>query len=135
MKMKICLIVSTAVLLTMLSLAGAEENFGIPLYNSASYDAQTSKRISDSMQIEAYCYQTADSSSRAIEFYKKQPGLKFVGIGDKNGVFKKGDINLTIQSPWMDMKSGKLNQGTLISIVKQVKQKESGIRSLLSFLK
>jgi len=33
-------------------------------------------------------------------------------------MFKKGDINITVQNPWMDMKTGQHRTDTLISIVK-----------------
>jgi hypothetical protein len=39
--------------------------------------------------------------------------------GDKeNAMFKKGNVDITIQNPWMDMKSGKMMKDTLITIVK-----------------
>jgi len=34
-------------------------------------------------------------------------------------MFKKGQIIVTIQNPWMDRKTGKTIKDTLISIVKQ----------------
>ena len=98
--------------------AGAEEKFGVKAYDGSKYDASTSETVSESMSINAACYRTNDSVAKVVEFYKKQPGLQFMG-GDKESVmFKKGDVDITIQNPWMDMKSGKMMKDTLISIVK-----------------
>ena len=60
---------------------------------------------------------------KVIEFYKKQSGLKFIG-GDQTGVmFKKGPIiDITVQSPWKDPKTGKVMKDTLITFMK-LKQK------------
>ena len=98
--------------------AGAEEKFGVKVYDGAKYDASTSKTVSESMSINAACYRTNDSVAKVVAFYSKQPGLESMG-GDKEGaMFKKGDVDITIQNPWMDMKSGKMMKDTLISIVK-----------------
>jgi len=99
--------------------AGAEEKFGIPVYDGAKYDASTSKTVSESMSINAACYRTNDPLAKVVEFYKKQPGLEFMGGDKESAMFKKGDVDITIQSPWMDMKSGKMMKDTLISIVKR----------------
>ena len=37
---------------------------------------------------------------------------------DPKGMFKKGGVNITVQSPWMNMKTGQHMTDTLISIVK-----------------
>jgi predicted transcriptional regulator len=99
--------------------AGAEEKFGIKVYDGAKYDASTSKSVSDAMHINASCYRTNDSVAKVVEFFKKQPGLNYMGGDKENGMFKKGDIDITIQNPWMDMKTGNMMKDTLISIVKQ----------------
>ena len=41
-----------------------------------------------------------------------------MGISNDGGMFKKGNIDITIQNPWMDTKTGKMIKDTLISIVK-----------------
>jgi hypothetical protein len=33
-------------------------------------------------------------------------------------MFRKGNVDVTVQSPWMDTKTGKMEKDTLISIVK-----------------
>jgi len=41
-------------------------------------------------------------------------------VGEVTGegaLFKKGKINVTLQSPWMNMKTGAMMKDTLISIV------------------
>jgi len=97
---------------------GAEERFGLKVYDGAKYDASTSKTVSESMSVNAACYRTNDNVAKVVEFYKKQPSLEFMGGGKESAMFKKGDVDITIQNPWMDMKSGKMMKDTLISIVK-----------------
>lgn len=98
---------------------GAEEKFGVKVYDGAKYDTSTSKTVSESMSVNAACYRTNDSVAKVVEFYKKQPGLESMGGSTEGAMFKKGNIDITIQNPWMDMKSGKMMKDTLISIVKQ----------------
>ena len=52
------------------------------------------------------------------EFYKKQPGTTVVHTDATGGMFKKGNVNITVQTPWMNMKTGEHMKDTLISIVK-----------------
>jgi hypothetical protein len=78
----------------------------------------TSKNVSESFSMNASCYRTNDSVAKVVEFYKKQPGLEFMGGGEESAMFKKGDIDITIQNPWMNMESGKMMKDTLITIVK-----------------
>jgi len=98
---------------------GAEENYGVKVYDGAKHDASTSKTVSESMSINAACYRTSDSVAKVVEFYKKQPALEYMGGDKESAMFKKGDVDITIQNPWMDMKSGKMMKDTLITIVKK----------------
>ena len=98
--------------------SGAEEIFGVKVYGGAKYDSSTSKTVSESLSINAACYRTKDSVAKVVEFYQKQPSLEFVSGDTEGAMFKKGDVDITIQNPWMDMKSGKMIKDTLISIVK-----------------
>jgi hypothetical protein len=98
--------------------ARAEEKFGVKVYDGATYDTSTSKTVSESMSINASCYRTNDNVEKVTEFYKKQPDLEFMGGSQEGAMFKKGDVDITIQNPWMDMQSGMMNKDTLISIVK-----------------
>ena len=100
--------------------AGAEEKFGIKVYEGAKYDASLSKTVSESMSINASCYRTNDKIASVVEFYKKQSGFTFMGETKESAMFKNGNIDITIQNPWMDMKSGKMMKSTLISIVKNL---------------
>jgi hypothetical protein len=105
-------------LLTGFITAGAEEKFGFEIYHGAKYDASTSQTVSESMSINASCYRTNDDVAKVIEFYRKQAGLEFMGGSQEGGMFKKGNIDITIQNPWMDMHSGRMMKDTLITIVK-----------------
>ena len=99
------------------SLASAEEKFGVPVYPGAKYDEATSKALKESMGFNGACYRTNDPLAKAAEFYRKQ-GLESVGEVTREGaLFKKGKINVTLQSPWMNMKTGAMMKDTLISIV------------------
>jgi maltose-binding protein MalE len=69
------------------------------------------------MKVEGACYRTTATAAQVNEFYKKQPGTTEVHTSANGGMFKKGGINITIQSPWMNMKSGQHMKDTLISIV------------------
>jgi len=98
--------------------ARAEEKFGLEVYDGGKYDASTSKTVSESMSINASCYRTNDNIAKVIEFYRKQPGLEFMGGSQEGAMLKKGNIDITIQNPWMDMQSGRMMKDTLITIVK-----------------
>jgi len=101
----------------------AEDKFGVKVYEGAKLDKDTSARLSEAFSVEAFCYRTSDSLEKVVAFYKKQPGLESMGEGKKGAnegaMFKKGDVDITIQNPWMDMTTGQLTKDTLISIVKQ----------------
>ena len=99
------------------SLASAEENFGVPVYPGAKYDETTSKALKESMGFNGACYRTTDPIAKVAEFYRKL-GLESIGEVTKEGaLFTKGKINVTMQSPWMNMKTGAMMKDTLISIV------------------
>ena len=101
----------------------AEEKFGVKVYEGAKLDKETSVRVSEAFSVEAFCYRTSDSLEKVVAFYKKEPGLEFMGEGNEGAkegaMFKKGDVDVTIQNPWMDMKTGQLTKDTLITIAKQ----------------
>jgi hypothetical protein len=107
------------VLLIMVGLAAAvaEEKYGVKVYDGARYDADTSAFVSQ-MAGEAACYRTPDDAGKVVALYKGQPGAQVLSSSAKGGMLKIGGINVTVQRPWRDMKSGKLNEDTLISIVK-----------------
>jgi hypothetical protein len=115
--MKKVIVIAVAVFALVVGVIGAEEKFGVTVYPGAKYDAETSKAVKDMMQMDTACYRTGDPVAKVAAFYQKQ-GLSSVGEVTKEGAFfKKGKIDVTMQSPWMNMKTGALMQDTLISIV------------------
>ena len=98
--------------------AGAEEKYGVKVYDGAKYDAETSQFLITAMKVDGACYRTDATPAQVNEFYKKQPGTSEIHTNAKGGMFKKGNINITVQSPWMNMKTGQQMKDTLISIVK-----------------
>ena len=116
--MKQTIVIVVVVLALAAGFVAAEEKFGVLVYPGAKYDAETSKALKDMMKMEAACYRTGDPISKIAEFYQKQE-LKSVGDVTKEGaLFRKGKIDVTMQSPWMNMKTGAMMKDTLISIVK-----------------
>jgi hypothetical protein len=116
--MKIRIIAIIAVIMIAVSgFASAEEKFGVKVYDGAKHDAATSQFLKEAMSLEASCYRTNDAVSKVVDFYKKQPGLKLIGESNEGAMFRKAGIDITIQTPWMDMKTGMMMKDTLISIV------------------
>ena len=106
------------VLIAGLTVAGADEKYGVKVYDGAKYDADTSQFIVTQMKADGACYRTDATVAQVNEFYKKQPGTTEVHTGPTGGMFKKGNVNITVQSPWLNMKTGEHMKDTLISIVK-----------------
>jgi len=118
MKSKTRLALAVTLLALSAAASVAEEKFGVKVYENAKPDKATSAALSESMSIEAFCYRTSDSLDKVVAFYKKEPGLEFMGGDKESAMFKKGEVDVTIQNPWMDMKTGQLTKDTLITIVK-----------------
>jgi len=116
---KAVLAATVAVALLLAGEARGEEKHGVPVYPGAKYDATTTGALRDAMKLDAACYRTADDVGKVTAFYRKQPGLKVVGETAEGSMLKKGTVDVTVQRPWMDMKTGTMNKDTLISIVKQ----------------
>lgn len=70
--------------------------------------------------MEGAAYRTADSVEKVVAFYKTQNMLKAVSVEKEGALFMKGsyELTVTIQNPWMDMKTGAKMTDTLISISK-----------------
>ncbi|GAB4485543.1 MAG: hypothetical protein OHK006_11890 [Thermodesulfovibrionales bacterium] len=119
MKGKRILVLLAVLLLVSVISAKAEEKFGVKVYDGAKYDAAISKNVSETISINAACYRTNDSVAKVTEFYKKQPGMKYMGGEKVSSGFSNGHVNVTIQNPWMNMINGKMMTDTLITIVKQ----------------
>jgi hypothetical protein len=100
-----------------LMLATAEDKWGVKVYDGAKYDAETSAVVAQ-MGGEAACYRSSDALAKVVAFYSKLPGITVIHTGDKGAMFKLNGISITLQSPWLNMKTGAHNSDTLISIVK-----------------
>ena len=107
----------TLTLLFTLMLASAEDKWGVKVYDGAKYDADTTAFVAQ-MGGQAACYRSSDSLAKLVAFYSKLPGITVIHSGDKGAMFKLNGVNITLQSPWMNMKTGVRNFDTLISIVK-----------------
>jgi len=117
LKLRTLTVLFGVVLVAGLLLAGAEDKYGVRVYDGAKYDAGASTFVAQ-MAGEASCYRTPDSVSKVDSFYSKLPGVTVVSTSAKGGMFKIGGVTVTVQSPWRDMKTQSINQDTLISIVK-----------------
>jgi len=101
-----------------LMLASAEDKWGVKVYDGAKYDADTSAFVAKMAGQEAACYRSAESLAKLVVFYSKLPGVAVIHTGDKGAMFKLNEVSITLQSPWLNMKTGAHNSDTLISIVK-----------------
>lgn len=117
-KSRINAIVLALFLVTLGGYAGAEEKFGVSVYPGASSDSAATEFLKQ-ISPESAAYRTGDKVEKVIAFYKKQPGLNFIGGNQEGGMFRKGNVDVTVQSPWMDTKTGKMEKDTLISFVKK----------------
>ena len=118
MRIKRLAVFALAVFVAGLTMAGAEEKHGVQVYPGAKYDAETTQAVNTAMKLDGACYRTDATVAQVNEFYKKQPGTTELHTSPKGSLFKKGDVNITVQSPWMNMKTGQQMKDTLISIVK-----------------
>jgi len=109
---------------------------GIPVYQGAKPDAATTEFVRSSLGVEGAAFRTTDALAKVADFYGKQAGIKpmaeptkdsaafLAGCKDEyNEILKKNmsrcGYHVTVQNPWMDMKTGKMVNDTLITIVKQ----------------
>ncbi len=112
--------VAAAVVLALAGSASAEEKHGVVVYPGAKYDSGTSDAVTKMLKADAGCYRTGDDVAKVAGFYRQQEGVKAIGdVTAQGAMFRKGEVDVTIQRPWMDMKTGKMNDDTLVSIVKQ----------------
>lgn len=99
--------------------AAAETQHGVTVYPGAKADAETAAQLKKAMSIDAKTYRTSDSVEKVAQFYRGQKMKPMPGADAKQAGFMADGVHVTIQNPWMDMKTGKLNNDTLLSIVKQ----------------
>lgn len=118
MKTRNLAVLVLVVLAAGLRMPAGEQKYGVAVYDGAKYDDETSQFLITQMKVDAACYRTAATPAQVNEFYKKQPGIAEVQTNNTGGMFKKGTVNITVQSPWMNMKTGQHMKDTLISIVK-----------------
>jgi hypothetical protein len=103
---------------TSLIPALAADKFGVPIYEAAKFDAEVSAQATQMGGGQAACYRSPATLAKVIDFYSKQPGVNVVHTGPKGAMFKLKGVTITLQSPWLDMKTGTRSTDTLISIVK-----------------
>ena len=97
----------------------AEAQFGVNVYPGARADPAIAAQLKKAMKLEGHTYRTTDSVDKVVSYYRTQQGLKEGPVTNKNGgMFQGKGVTLTIQNPWADMQTGKTNNDTLISIVK-----------------
>ncbi|MGO9229649.1 MAG: hypothetical protein ACLQKA_10655 [Bryobacteraceae bacterium] len=118
MKLKSLAVAILLIFAAGLTVAGAEEKYGVKVYDGAKYDVDTTQFLATQMKVDGACYRTDATPAQVNEFYKKQPGTTEVHTSAKGRMFQKGGVTITIQSPWMNMKTGQHMTDTLISIVK-----------------
>ena len=112
----------TLVLVILISLFAfstyAAETFGLVVYPGAKEDSATTKFVNEQLQMMGSCFRTSDSLTKVVDFYSKQQGLTKVNVDKETAMFSKGEVNITVQNPWMDMQTGAMAKDTLISIIK-----------------
>jgi hypothetical protein len=116
-----------------LSSAAAEEQLGVAVYPGAKFDQARTKLLKASLSVEGAAYRTNDDIAKVIEFYRKR-GLLFLKVGSpskESARFKKTDtdVEVVVQNPWRDPKTGAAVTDTLILIFKK---EEKGNKSELS---
>ena len=113
-------VIASGVAALFLSLpAVAESQHGVTVYPGAKADANVAAQLKEAMKITAHTYRTPDSVEKVTQFYKSQKLKEMPGADKTQAGFMANGVHVTVQNPWMDMKSGKMNNDTLISIVKQ----------------
>jgi hypothetical protein len=99
--------------------AAAESQLGVDVYPGARSDAEVAAQLKKSMKITAHTYRTSDSVEKVAQFYRARKLKEMPGADKESAGFMADGVHVTVQNPWMDMKTGKINKDTLISIVKQ----------------
>ena len=112
-----------AFVLLFISSVFAEEQLGVAVYPGAKYDQVRTKMLRESLSAKGAAYRTSAPVEEVAAFYKKQ-GLLFLKIGSsskKIARFKKVDVDVdvVVQSPWQDAKTGATMTDTLILIFKE----------------
>ena len=104
------------------SYAVAGERLGVTVYPGATLELVMTEELMKSPSIEGAAYRTDDGMAKVTEFYRKQ-GLIFLRLGHpakESARFKKPDtgVDVVVQSPWKDPRTGAMMKDTLILIIK-----------------
>jgi hypothetical protein len=119
--------ITAIVFMMCVSFAAAEKRLGVAVYPGARYDQSRTQVLTKNPSYQGVAYRTNDGIEKVSAFYRKQ-GLLFLKVGSpskKSARFKKVDVNVdvVIQRPWKDPKTGATMTDTLILILKE-KEKE-----------
>ena len=99
--------------------AAAETQHGVTVYPAAKAAPEVAAELKKAMKLNAHTYRTSDSVEKVAGFYKSQKLKEMPGADKQQAGFMADGVHVTIQNPWMDLKTGKINNDTLLSIVKQ----------------
>ena len=98
--------------------AGAETRLGVTVYPGARPEPAVAAQLKKAMKLDGHTYRTSDSVDKVVAFYRTQALKEGPATSKSGGMFTGKGVTVTIQNPWADMESGKVNNDTLISIVK-----------------
>jgi hypothetical protein len=100
--------------------AGPENVAGIQVYPGASSSnvEDSEKVIKSSGYPIAVCRHTTDNLDKVVAFYRKDKQLSPMGEPSKDnaGFTNKAGASMSINSPWMNMKTFQMTHGTMICI-------------------
>ncbi|MBC8058239.1 MAG: hypothetical protein H7Y61_16825 [Rhizobiales bacterium] len=93
---------------------------GIQLYPGGSSNnvEGSEKVIKDTGYATAVCRHTGDSLAKVVAFYRNDKQLSLLGepSSDNAGFATKAGASMSINSPWLNMKTLQFNNGTMICI-------------------
>ncbi len=110
-------------LMAFVSSAAAEDQLSVAVYPGAKYDQDRTELLRKSLSAKGAAYRTSDDIAKVVAFYRGQ-GLLFLKIGGSTkevARFKKADadVDVVVQNPWKDAKTGRTMTDTLILIFKK----------------
>lgn len=109
-----------AIALLWAAQAGAEQKHGVEVYPGAKFDAEVAQSVAKMGIKNAATYRTTDSVRKVAGFYRGQKLKEGSASDDEGAMFSTGKgVTVTIQNPWLNMKTGAQMSDTLISIVKK----------------
>ncbi len=109
----------------IISSAAAEDRLGVAVYPGAKYDQARTELLMKSLSARGAAYRTNDGIAKVTEFYRKK-GLLLLKMGSPSPerVRFKADsgVDVVVQNPWRDAKTGAKMTDTLVLIFKEVEQ-------------